>query len=219
MTVDIEDKYSRTPLYYASDIKVIFAFLQNNADFIVDKQKLDNLFHIQQDVNIISKILGSYPGFQKFINERNADDVPPLFECNSDVFRCFVEHNADLNVTCSFTSQRQINGEAIYGTVTSGKPDIVRNYLNNVEDTYTSISSYDKSIDTEFVDIETYEALKCHEIDNDHCEIVEYEPKTRFTVLMKRASYGKLSSEIMELCLKHEYDIHFCTIFFHPSDA
>ena len=206
LSINICDHYERTPLYYASNEKVVQCMLAHGAMVTcVDSCTQDTILHVQKNLNIVLSILKrlKHEEILEIINAKNSSGITPIFKVNPEIFRCLLEYGADVNIRCSYKTPRPVSEEDICNrscTVQNEKGEYVRKYINLEK---TSNTSDDTS------------SLVCN-----HTETLDYQDgwKTtpdnaetylskEFTVVMKLASEGRLSLYLLDLCLKHGYDI------------
>ncbi|CAC5370562.1 unnamed protein product [Mytilus coruscus] len=225
LSTEILDKEKRTPLYYASNIDVVTKLLELGASNVVDKSNGDSVLHVQRDSTIIEHILKIRPEIRKSINETNDLGLHAVFATTSDVLKILIKYNANLNVKCPFKAQSKISSELLLdlprrkGTsverntnmgsaedlkVEEDRYDYVRDYLKQGKE--FSETSYDKFTDTSSTECIT-EDTSLPQTEIEGCYYDDFLPTQDFTVLMKRASEGRLSPDLLQLCLANGYDI------------
>ncbi|CAG2257849.1 unnamed protein product [Mytilus edulis] len=228
MSTEILDQKKRTPLYYANNVDVVTKLLDLGASSIVDKSNGDTLLHVQRDSTIIEHILQICPDTRKLVNETNGLGLHAIFAATSGVLKILIKYNANLNAQCQFKTQRQISEELLLELPkrrgTSEKSVERSTYIGSVEylklkearyDYVTefvkrgndfSVASYDKSTDMSSTEGNTEDtSLPYTEIEGYYYD--DFLPTQDFTVVMKRASEGRLSPDLLQLCLDNGYDI------------
>ncbi|XP_052103867.1 uncharacterized protein LOC127737319 isoform X2 [Mytilus californianus] len=228
LSTEILDKEKRTPLYYASNVDVVTKLLELGASYVVDKSNGDTLLHVQKDSTIIEHILQICPDIRKSINETNLLGLHAVFAATSDVLKILIKYNANLNVQCPFKAQRQISGELLLdlpkrkgtseksverntnmGSVEDSKVEVARHdYVRDFVKQGKGISeaSFDKLTDVSSTEGFT-EDTSLSQTEIEGCSYDEFLPTKDFTVLMKRASEGRLSPDLLQLCLASGYNI------------
>ncbi|XP_063430739.1 uncharacterized protein LOC134712796 [Mytilus trossulus] len=229
MPTEILDQKKRTPLYYANNVDVITKLLDLGASRVVDKSNGDTLLHVQRDSTIIAHILQICPDTRTLVNETNDLGLHAIFAASSDVLKILIKYNANLNVQCPFKTQRQISEELLleipkrrgtseqsverstyigsveYLKLKEARYDYLTEYVKRGND--FSEASYDKSTDKSSTDGNTEDTSLPYTEIEDYNYYDDFLPTQDFTVVMKRASEGRLSPDLLQLCLDNGYDI------------